>query len=357
MTDLDMTRVIRAEVIRQKAYSVETLFCPVKLDANENPFPFPGRLKRQLLRRLATIAPARYPEPGSSRLNRRLADALGVAADMVITGNGSDELIAILCAATGGEGAQTMILGPSFAMYRISAINHGHKVIEVPLDENFEIDPAAIQGEIDRSSPRLFFIGYPNNPTGNCFRPDLIEEIIRTFPGIVVVDEAYYHFSGKTMLTLLDRFDNLVILRSLSKVGLAAFRVGFLLARPSLAEQLNKVRLPYNLNAFSQVAAEFFLDEEEAFLAQIKRIIRLRNDLYGKLLAMPFITAFPTEANFIFFRCQKEADRIYEALVEKGVLLRNLNSPGPLAGGLRVSVGKKEENDIFLQALREAVSL
>ncbi len=349
---MDLKKIIRREIINQKAYHAGELSCPVKLDANENPYPLPPDLKQKLFDRLNEIPLHRYPAAGSPSLIGRIAASLGLPKDMVLVGNGSDELIALLGAATGGVGSQTLYPTPTFAMYRISAQNYGHEIIEVPLDGTFGLDIEAMRQQIREKRPVLTFISYPNNPTGNCFQKDLVEEIIRESSGIVVVDEAYYHFSGRTFIPLLSKYDNLVILRSFSKVGLAALRIGLLVGGASLIHELNKVRLPYNLNAFSQAAAEFFIDHEARFIEQTREIIRLREALQKDLKTISIIQVYPTDANFIFFRCTIDADHIYCRLVEQGIMVRNLNSPGILNNCLRVTVGSQDENAVLVQALR-----
>ncbi len=349
---MDLKKIIRQEVINQRAYFAGELICPVKLDANENPFPMPLYLKQMLFDRLNEIPLHRYPAAGSPSLIGRLASALAVEKDMVLVGNGSDELIALLCAATGGPGSHTLMPTPTFAMYRISAQNYGHQTLEVPLDGTFGLDIDAMRQQIRQKRPALTFLSYPNNPTGNCFPKELVEEIIRESSGIVVVDEAYYHFSGRTFIPMLSKYDNLVILRSFSKVGLAALRLGLLVGGASLIHELNKVRLPYNLNAFSQAAAEFFIDYEAEFIQQTQEIIRLRDALIKDLKTINIIQTYPTDANFIFFRCTTDADHIYHNLIEQGILVRNLNSTGILNNCLRVTVGSHDENAILVQALR-----
>lgn len=349
---MDLNKIIRREVINQKAYHTENLICPVKLDANESPFPLPSVLKQKLFERLSEIPLHRYPAAGSPSLIGGIAASLGVTKDMVLVGNGSDELIALLCAATGGPGSRTLIPTPTFAMYRISAQNYGHQILGVPLDETFGLDIDAMRQQIRQNKPALTFLSYPNNPTGNCFQKEMVEEIIRESPGIVVVDEAYYHFSGRTFIPMLLKYDNLVILRSFSKVGLAAMRIGLLVGGASLVQELNKVRLPYNLNAFSQAAAEFFIDYEADFIKQTREIIRLREALLKELQTINIIQIYPTDANFVFFRCTMDADHVYRSLVEQGIMVRNFNSPGILNNCLRVTVGSPDENNILVQALR-----
>jgi histidinol-phosphate aminotransferase len=331
---------------------VDHASCRIKLDANENPLAIPEKLREKFATLLASIPLNRYPEAGSIKLVSRFAETFGVGADQVLIGNGSDELIQILCTALARPGVEVMIPVPTFAMYRISGLNNGFRIAEVPLDSQFDLDLAAMRERAVSHPPALTFLAYPNNPTGNCFSRERIEAILGEFPGIIVVDEAYFHFAQKTFLPLLGRRENLVILRTLSKVGLAALRVALLIGPATLVHELNKVRLPYNLNSLSQAAAGFYLDEEEAFLEQAAAIRRWRGELYSAMETLPSIHARPTDANFIFFSCDFDADRVYRDLKERGILIKNFNAPGTMRGFLRVTVGTREENGEFLEVLR-----
>ncbi len=353
---MDIRALIREEVLAQRAYPVETTPCRIKLDANENPLAIPARLREKFARLLASIDLNRYPEAGSVALTSRFAEAFGVKADRILIGNGSDELIQILCAALARPGAEAMIPVPTFAMYRISSLNYGLRVAAVPLDEKFDLDLPALQERMAAHPPALTFLAWPNNPTGNCFSRERVEAILKAASGIVVVDEAYFHFSGKTFLPDFERYENLVILRTLSKVGLAAMRIGLLVGPPALVHELHKVRLPYNLNALSQAAAGFYLDEEEAFLEQAVQIRRWRGELFSALEALPGIHPRPTDANFIFFSCDFDADRVYRQLMARGILIRNFNSPGTMQGCMRVTVGTREENQEFLDVLKDILA-
>lgn len=352
---MDIRVLIRDEVLAQAAYPVVTTPCRIKLDANENPLAIPPQLRERFADLLASVPLNRYPEAGSVALTSRFAKAFGVGADQVILGNGSDELIQILCQALARPGAGVMIPVPTFVMYRITAINSGLRVAAVPLDNEFDLDLPAMQEQMAMHSPALIFLAWPNNPTGNCFSRERIEAILKAASGIVVVDEAYFHFAEKTFLPDLGRYENLVILRSLSKVGLAAMRIGLLIGPPSLVHELHKVRLPYNLNALSQAAAGFYLEEEEAFLRQAAEIRRWRGELFSALDALPGVHPRPTEANFIFFSCDFDSDRIYTLLMERGILIKNLSAPGRMRGFMRVTVGTREENQEFLDGLRDII--
>jgi len=350
---MDLNSLIREEVLAQQAYPVENALYPVKLDANENPLTISEALRGEFAARLGEIFLNRYPEAGAPRLTSRFAGSFGVSDAQVIIGNGSDELIHILCSAVARPGAEVMIPTPTFAMYRISPANAGCRVVEVPLDGEFDLDVEAMGVRIKECPPALTFLASPNNPTGNCFSRDRIRAIIESSPGIVVVDEAYHNFYGQTFLPLLLQYDNLVILRTLSKIGFAAARVGFLVGSAELVRQLNKVRLPYNLSAFSQAAAGFYLDHEETFLKQAQDIRVWREGLYSELLAIKGIQPRRSDANFIFFSCDFDSDHIYERLLSGGVLVKNFNVPGKIKNFMRVTVGTPEENGIFVKKLKE----
>ena len=354
---MNIRSLIKEEVLAQKAYGVEHAACPVKLDANENPLAMPGSLREQFAARLATVSLNRYPEAGSPALAARFAKVFGVGADQVVLGNGLDELIQMLCTAVARPGAEVMIPVPTFAMYRISGQNAGLSVAMVPLDGEFDLDVAAMRERIATHPAALTFLAWPNNPTGNCFSRDRIEAILRESPGIVVVDEAYFHFSGQTFLPLFGRYENLVLLRTLSKVGFAAMRIGLLIGPPALVREIDKVRLPYNLNAMSQAAAGFYLDHEETFLRQAEEIRRWRGELFSAMKKIPGVRPRPTDANFIYFDCDFDADRVYQQLMARGVLIRNFNAPGTMKNFMRVTVGTREENSRFIEELRHIISM
>ncbi len=354
---MDIKSIIKNEVLSLKAYAVENNYYPLRLDANESPFPLADSLREEFLSRLSEVSLNRYPQAGSPELVHRFAGRLGVGDDQVIVGNGSDELIQILSIAVARPGAEMMLPTPTFAMFSITPVNAGLKLIEVPLDENFDLDLARMGETIQSRAPALTFLASPNNPTGNCFSFDRILAVIEKSPGLVVVDEAYFNFStsARTALGLIERHDNLIVLRTLSKIGFAGARIGILVANPELVAELNKVRLPYNLNALSQAAAGFYLDHEEIFLKQAEAIRTLRDQLYSEMLSINGIHPKHSDANFIFFSCDFDSDRIYEQLLEQGILIKNFNRPGRMRNFMRVTVGNPDENEIFLKGLKEGI--
>jgi len=272
---------------------------------------------------------------------------------MVLIGNGSDELIHILLTAVSASPSGSVMFPiPTFAMYGISALNTGHAIIEVPLNDRLGLDTDAMLGAIADKAPSLIFLSYPNNPTGGCFDRDDIEKILEASSGLVVLDEAYFNFSGKTFLRDLDRWNNLVILRTLSKVGLAALRLGILIGHPSLVHHLNKVRLPYNVNIFSQVIGSLFVEHSEKFLDLTDRIISGRKWLFNELTAIEGLNPYPSDANFILFSCFMKKDDVYGRLIDRGVLVKNFTSPDILKNCMRVTVGTEEENREFIETLK-----
>ncbi len=346
--------LVRAEVAGQQAYAIEDVPARIKLDANENPYPLARSMRNKLFAAMKSVDLNHYPEPGSASLRKAYARHFGVGEDMILIGNGSDEAIAILCTAMARPGSAVLIPVPTFAMYRITSLNNGYRVLEVPLDERGDLNLAEMERLMKTEKPAITFLSYPNNPTGACFREDRVERLIQVSPGLVVVDEAYFHFSGRTFLPALKRYRQLVILRTLSKVGLAATRVGFLIGAPELLRELNKVRLPYNLNALSQVAAAFYLENEPAFLEQSMRSCRERDRLMRALRSIPGVQPRPTDANFIFFSCNSREDDVYDTLSREGILVKKFGPPGA-ASGIRVTVGTRKENGEFLRVVRSVL--
>ena len=342
--------LIKSEVQGQKAYVAEASIVPIRLDANENPFPLPVSLRDDFMATLGRVSLNRYPEAGSPSLLARFAASYGVTDDMIMAGNGSDELIQVLCTALAPTSVMTPV--PTFVMYRISAVNNGHTVIEAPLDDQCDLDLPAMLRLTDVYAPALVFLSFPNNPTGNCFSREKIETLLEKVPGLVVVDEAYGNFSGNTFLPLLKKYENLVILKTLSKIGLAALRIGFLIGAAPLVKELNKVRLPYNINSLSQAAAGFYLDHEAEFLAQAGEIVRGRELLFSALQQVPGIRPYPSEANFIFFHCLYDTNRVYTSLRAQGIMVKQFPVAGELKNCMRVTIGTPRENEMFLGALK-----
>jgi histidinol-phosphate aminotransferase len=278
---------------------------------------------------------------------------MSVPAGMeVLLGNGSDELIQMLITALARPGAALMYPSPTFVMYSMGATFSGMRAVPVPLREDFSLDADAFIARMQAEKPALVFLAYPNNPTGVLYPEKDLVGIIKACPGLVVLDEAYHVFARKSFLPRLAEFDNLVVIRTVSKLGLAGIRLGYLVGRPAWVAQLDKVRPPYNVSVLTQAAALFMLERLEVLEEQAARILAERKNLGEALKGVKGVRVFPSEANFFLIRVP-DADAAFEALKRQGVLVRNLH-PG-IRNCLRVTVGTPDENRILLNALREAL--
>ncbi len=323
----------------------------VKLDANESPFPLTEGLRKELHRSLEHVAVNRYPDPKADRLRSVLGAEHGVGAGQLVLGNGSDELIQLLLLAIGRPGDTVLAPVPTFSMYELIARAQGLRFEGASLGPGFEPDLPGMIDMIERVRPRAVFLATPNNPTGGVFSEAEILKLLAAAPGLVVVDEAYGAYAGRTMLPHLVEQERLVILRTLSKVGLAGLRVGYIVTHPSLAAELEKVRLPFNVNAFSQEAAVVLLRHRGWIDANVREVVRERARVMDRLTALAGVEPFPSEANFVLFRTRLPGDRVFEALLGEGVLVRNLGSASGLKDCLRVTIGTAEENERFLEGL------
>jgi histidinol-phosphate aminotransferase len=347
-------KLVRAEVLAMSAYHVADAGGMVKLDAMENPYPLPEAMGRELAERLARVALNRYPEPNPRNLCELIKRTMQVPAGMeVLLGNGSDDLIQIITLALAKPGATMMYPAPTFVVYGMNATFMGMHAAPVPLREDFSLDADAFVARMRADKPALVFLAYPNNPTGVLYPESDVEKIIEAAPGLVVLDEAYHVFAGKTFMGALARHANLVVLRTVSKLGLAGIRLGYLAGRPEWLTEFNKVRQVYNVNVLTQAAALFVLERLDVLEAQAAQIRAEREQLEKALKALPGVTVFPSQANFFLMRVP-DAPRAYEGLKRQGVLVRSLH-PG-IAHCLRVTVGTPDENRILVTALKEALA-
>ena len=346
-------KLVRPEVLAMSAYPVAEAEGMVKLDAMENPYPLPERLRRELADVLSRVALNRYPEPNPRKLRELIRRKMRVPAGMeILLGNGSDDLIQILAIALARPGATMMYPSPTFVMYSMNATFSRMRPVAVPLREDFSFDADAFIARMRQEQPALVFLAYPNNPTGVLYAEGDIARVIEAAPGLVVIDEAYHVFAGKTFMGALGKYPNLLVLRTVSKLGLAGIRLGYLAGRPEWIAELNKVRQVYNVNVLTEAAATFVLEHLDVLEAQAAEIRGERARLQSGLAALRGIAVFPSAANFFLVRVP-DAGKTYEALRRQGVLVRNLH-PG-LANCLRVTVGTPDENRILLNALKEAL--
>lgn len=357
MSRITPEHLIRPEIRALTAYHVPESQGFIKLDAMENPYGWPPEMVSAWLETLRHAALNRYPDPNAVDLKERLRTFMGIPPNMgLLLGNGSDELIQLLILAVNGPRRVILSPEPSFVMYRLIAQYVGIKYVEVPLREDFSLDCQGMLDAIARYRPALTFLAYPNNPTGNRFDTDSVAKIITASPGLVVIDEAYFPFADHSFLDSLSAFDNLLVMRTVSKMGLAGLRLGLLTGAPSWLAEFEKLRLPYNINILTQLGAEFALTNRAVLDAQARQIRTDRGLLFEALNALPGVTPYPSEANFILFRLPKLAQRVFESLRDAGILIKNLSThEGLLQDCLRVTVGTPEENQAFLVALVDAL--
>jgi histidinol-phosphate aminotransferase len=355
-----INNTIRADVRAAKSYAVPDASGYIKLDAMENPYELPQELRAELGQRLADVMINRYPVASYASIKQRIRDKLGVPAGFdVILGNGSDELISILAMATAHQDRRAIVLAPepAFVMFQRSAQFAGMDYVGVPLKADFGLDLPAMLAAIAAHKPSLVFLAYPNNPTGNLFDENDMLRIIEAVgeTGIVVVDEAYQPFARKSFMGRLPQLQNMVVMRTLSKLGLAGIRLGYLSAAPALLEQFEKVRPPYNVNVLTQAAAEFALDHVDVLNRQAEALNAERTRLAQELAALPGVEVFPSAANFLLVRVP-DPDKACDKLRAERVLIKNLSKMHKLlAGCIRVTVSTPEENSLFLNALKASL--
>ena len=348
--------LIRQEVLALSAYHVQPASNMVKLDAMENPYSLPQALREELAYWVANSAVNRYPDASASELKTAIRRVSNLPADVdVLLGNGSDEIIQLLAMAVAKLGAVLLSVEPSFVMYKMIAAFTGMNYVGVPLTEDFELDLPAMLAAIKQHQPALIFLAYPNNPTGNLFDAVAVKQIIQAAPGLVVVDEAYYAFASDSFLPQLNQYDNLLVMRTFSKLGMAGLRLGFLAGAPRWLNQLEKLRLPYNVGVLTQGVAQIMLRHHDVLLAQATQIKQDRAWLYERLVGTVDVRAYPSEANFLLFRVDR-ATQVFEGIKQRGVLIKNLNGGHPMLGDcLRVTVGTEQENEQFMAALQSSI--
>ncbi len=350
--------IFREKVLAMSAYHVADAGGLIKLDAMENPYNWPDGLVQEWLETLKSCELNRYPDPEAKLLAQTIKERNQISAGFdVLLGNGSDEIIQILLMAL-PQDARVLSVQPSFVMYRQISQTLGLEYISIPLlAGSFELDMPAMLEAIQTQQPKIVFLAYPNNPTGNLFNPDFIKQIIKASKGLVVIDEAYAPFANASFMDELTQYENLLVMRTVSKLGLAGLRLGYLVGSPVVLEQLNKIRLPYNINILTQATAQFALTNHSIFDEQTRKICTERAKVYEELQAMKGITVYHSAANFILFKTpENKATAIFQAIKHQGVLIKNMSPQGGLlADCLRVTVGKPEENHAFLNALKNSL--
>lgn len=344
--------MIRSDIKALSAYHVPDSSGMIKLDAMENPFPMPDALRQAWLEQLGRVQINRYPDADMRELREKIAARAGVDADQILLGNGSDEIIQMLLMAI-CPGA-CVAPAPTFVMYDL--ISHWLKrpVATVPLTADFSLDPDHFLQACAREKAEIAFLACPNNPTGNLWLLETVRKIAAGFNGLLVIDEAYGPFAEREHTGLIA--DNVMVLRTFSKLGWAGLRLGYLIGEAGQIAQLNKVRMPYNINALTQASALLLLDHFDCFEQQAALIRAERDRVFAALDAIDGIEPFPSQTNFILIRVP-DADAVFAALRQRGILIKNLHSArGLLANCLRITIGANDENDAVLDALKEILT-
>ncbi len=351
-----INQLIRPEILALNAYHVPASAGMVKLDAMENPYLVPTALRAEIAAAVSDAAINRYPDPSAAVLRQKIHGLLQLGKEQdVLLGNGSDELIQLLAMAVHQPNAILLSVEPSFVMYKMIATFLGMRYVGVPLAADFSLDMDAMLATIARDQPALIFLAYPNNPTANSFAAADLKKIIAAAPGLVVIDEAYYAFAEDSFVGHLADYPNLLVMRTFSKLGMAGLRLGFLVGDKRWLEQLDKLRLPYNVGVLPQVVAAKLLAHHDVLLAQAAQIKQDRSELAQRLSAINGVQVFASSANFLLLRVT-HATEIFEGLKQRGVLIKNLHgSHAMLENCLRVTIGTPKENEQFLAAFQASL--
>jgi len=362
MTDESpLLRLVRPDIRPLVAYAPPATPPPVKLDANESPWPLPREARERVAAAIAAIDTNRYPDARATELRAALARHHGGSPDDYVMGAGSDEVIALMMTALvqpRGERTCAAVLypEPTFVMFRIAAITHGLEPVGVALDEQWQLDVEGMRAALSVHRPNLIFLATPNNPTGNAFRDEDLRAVIESDPrALFVIDEAYGPFGGRSLASWCDEYPNVAALGTLSKIGLAAARVGWCRLPPALAVEVDKARQPYNLSALAQTVAGLALGELAPVLRElVGRVISERQRLAEALGRFEALAPYPSQANFVLVRYEGDPDALSAGLRERGIAIKSLHGHGGrLRGHLRITVGTPQENDSLLTALGE----
>lgn len=347
-------RLVRPEIRALAAYHVNDASGLLKLDAMENPYHWPDDIRQAWLQRLGDAEINRYPQPDAPALKAALREVMGIRPEYaILLGNGSDEIIQIMAMALARPGSALLSPEPGFVMFSMISRFVGLDYHGVPLQDDFDLDLAAMLDAIARYQPALIFLAVPNNPTGNLYSEPKIRQLIEASEGLVVIDEAYTAFADAQLLSLLDDYPNVVVMRTLSKVGLAGLRLGMLIGSPLWLQEFEKIRLPYNIGVLTQLSAEFALQHYPMLMDQAAELRAQRAQLFSALEARKDVTVWPSQANFLLLRCETQPARsVFESLKREKVLVKCLDGAHPLLTNcLRVTVSTEAENRQFLEAL------
>ena len=348
---------VKAAVRAMSGYTLVQPDCPVKLNQNECPFDVPDDLKREIMDEALASNWGRYPGFVPLETRTAVGERHGLGPEHILIGNGSNELIQAIFQAAVGQGDRVVLPAPTFTLYALMGRIAGAGLRTVHLNRDLTFDIDQLVEESAHPAVRLVVLCSPNNPTGSMIRPEEVAAIASATGGLVVVDEAYYEFGGVSCVELLDRHPNLVITRTFSKaLGAAGLRLGYLAADPALAREIEKVKLPYNVNTISLLAARKLIGQETLIEERASLIRTERQRVFQGLQDLPGIRPWPSHANFVLFEAERPVSEIFQGLIDRGVLIRDVSRYPMLEQGMRVTIGLPEENDAFLDALREVLA-
>ena len=337
-------------------YDPKYLPAKIYLSANENPSNVPEEVQLEIRKALKSFSFNRYPDPLANELRDLIAEANGLSRENVLLGNGGDELLFNLALCWGGPGRKFLNVPPTFSVYEANARLTGTEVVNIPRKENFDIDEEAVLARMAEGDIDFAVITSPNNPTGKMASETFLKKLLDSSDALVMVDEAYFEFSRFSMRPYLDQYENLIILRTFSKAfSLAGVRMGYVLANPGVIREFLKVRQPYSVDSVSQAIATAVFKNRSLFVPGINQIIEQRGVLIEELNKLPGVTAFDSDSNYVLFRVDG-ADKVWEQLYSRGVLVRDFSHAQYLTDCLRVSVGSPEENKQFLAALGQILN-
>lgn len=350
--------LVRTDLAAVEAYVPHQGHFDVRLDANESPNLLSSEAHARVAEALGSAALNRYPDVNATALREAIAERAKCSVDEVIAGTGSDEVIAILLGALDrprdkNPRARIVTTTPTFVMYRLSAKVRGIDVVEVPLDATWNLDVSGVKRAIEFARPNIVFIATPNNPTGNCMAEDRLRQVIEAAPDtLFVLDEAYVDFSSTNVQHLRNDYSNVALLGTISKIGFAALRVGWLIGQRELVHELHKLRQPYNIPLPSQRAAVLVLSQLQDEVARlVEHVVHERERMTVELDRLGF-SVVPSQTNFVWVATKRPATEVFEGLASQGVLVRSFaKHGGRLAQRLRVTVGTQTENDRFLETI------
>lgn len=351
-----MKNVIRQDIQSMHGYAVQPSAGMVKIDTMENPFVLPADLRKQLGERLAEVALNRYPAERGNVLRAELAKHAQMPEGCdIMLGNGSDELISLLTLACAVPGATVIAPLPGFVMYQMSAELQGLKFVGVPLTDSFELDLPAMLAAVKEHQPSLVYLAYPNNPTANLWNDAAVDAVIEAAPGLVVMDEAYQPFAARDSMGRLKRHEHVLLMRTMSKFGLAGVRIGYLIGRKALIAEVDKLRPPFNISVLNCETALFALEHADEYARQAATIRAEREKILGWLRELPGVTSFPSDANMILARVP-DSKATFEGMKARGVLVKNVAFVHPLLKNcLRITVGTPDENLKMIDALKASL--